>query len=238
MNFFEMAEVYAFNNARRERLLNKAKAQGSKLEQIRFVVDYFLNNLPVSEILEIDCVDPTYLKLFEYDYSFIDDSIPRKQTFEFYTPNKMAITLHQADNDKRNGKIAKIYPTIFALKKGTCKMFANEIKRFAMDFDIDCEIIEEPAYCYDGFCGTNIKNQPVEKNNLCLMHHYYNIIKIDGKEYKIDIANFLSALDYLKNNPETKPFSIEDFYFSPDLESNPFNEIKNFVCPVRAIVPD
>ena len=43
MNFFEMAEVYAFNNARRERLLNKAKAQGSKLEQIGFVVDYFLS---------------------------------------------------------------------------------------------------------------------------------------------------------------------------------------------------
>lgn len=241
MNYFEMAEVYQFNNARREKLLNRAKQFDTKLEQIKFVVDYFLNNLPVSEILEIDCVDPLYLKLFEYDYSFLEDhkaTFPRKQVYDYYTPTNKAITLHQADNDVRNGKVAKIYPTIFALKKGTCKLFANEIKRFAMDFDIECEIIEEPAYCYDGFCGFNIKNEPVEMNNLRLMHHYYNVITLDGKQYKIDIAAFLSALDFLKKNPQTKPFTIEDFYFSPNLEKNPFNEIMCYECPVRAKVID
>ena len=241
MDYFGMVDVYQFNNARRERLLNKAKEQATKLEQIKFVVDYFLNNLPMSDILEIDEVDPMCLKLFEYDYSFLEDhraSFPRKQVFEYYTPTKKAITLHQADNDIRNGKVAKIYPTIFALKKGTCKMFANEIKRFAMDFDIDCEIVEEPAFCYDGFCGFNTNNERVELNDLRLMLHYYNIITLNGKQYKIDIAGFLSALDFMKNNPQYNPFTIEDFYFSPNLERSPFNEIKQYTCPVRGKVND
>ena len=67
MNYFEMAEVYAFNNARREKLLNRANQFDTKLEKIKFVVDYFLNNLPINELLEIDEVEPLFLKLFEYD---------------------------------------------------------------------------------------------------------------------------------------------------------------------------
>ena len=238
MNYFEMAEVYQFNNARRERLLDKANQLSTKLEKIKFVVDYFLNNLPLSEILEIDSVDPLYLNFFRYDYAFLDDTIPRKQSPDYYNLTASAITLHSVDNDIRNGQRAKIYPTIFALKKGTCKMFANEIKRFAMDFDIDCEIISENSYCYDNFLGYNVNDEIVEINDLHLMHHYYNIITIDGIEYKIDIAGFLSALDYLKNNPKIESFDIDEFYFSQSLERNPFNEIKNYAPPIRTKMPE
>ena len=57
-------------------------------------------------------------------------------------------------------------------------------------------------------------------------------------KYKIDIAGFLSALDFMKNNPQYNPFTIEDFYFSPNLERSPFNEIKQYTCPVRGKVSD
>ena len=233
MNYFEMAEVYQFNNARRERLLDKANQLSTKFEKIKFVVDYFLNNLPLNEIMEIDEVDPMFLTLFKYDYAFLDDIIPRKQSPDYFNITDSSITLNAVDNDIRNGQKAKIYPTIFALKKGTCIMFANEIKRFAMDFDIDCKIISENSYCYDNFLGHNINGDIVDINELHLMHHYYNIITIDGIEYKIDIAGFLSALDYLNNNPEIKSFDIDEFYFSQSLERNPFNEIKGYVCPLK-----
>ena len=37
MNYFEMAEVYQFNNARREKLLNRANKFDTKLEKIKYI---------------------------------------------------------------------------------------------------------------------------------------------------------------------------------------------------------
>ena len=92
--------------------------------------------------------------------------------------------------------------------------------------------------CYDNFLGYNVNDEIVEINDLHLMHHYYNIINIDGINYKIDIAGFLLALDYLKNNPKIESFDIDEFYFSQSLERNPFNEIKNYAPPIRTKMPE
>lgn len=236
MNIRQMAEVYQFNNNRRQRLLDEAKKQPTKFEQLQFVVDYFLNNLPVETICQIDEVPLSKLKLFKYDYSYLEDynePYSRYQPSEEYAPGCYAITLPQADVDKRGKRQAKIYPTTFALKKATCQMFANEIERFAMDFDIDAKIINEFQYCYDGFVGKNKKFEPVNRNRIIKMNHYYNIVTIDGKTYKIDIAGLLSTLDFIERNPGLMTIDISSFYFSENLTSTPFETSQNIVSSLQ-----
>ena len=215
MDFYEKQQVYIFNNERRARLLSEAQKQPTSYKQMQYVVDYFLNNLPANEIAKIDNVSPDKIKLFEYDYSFLDDinePFPRVQTREYYTSGKSVITLHQADVDCRNGKKIRIYPTIFALKKATCQMFANEIERFAMDFGIDSEIIKKFTECYDHFDGKNTNGDKVQQNRIKKMLHFFNVFNIDGKQVKVDIAGALTAIDCMKHNPEISEINIKDFY--------------------------
>ena len=228
MNTYQIQQVYAFNNARRENLLNEAQKQNSLLEKIKYVVDYFINNLDENEILEID--NTKQFTPFKYDYSFLDDlSEPfgRQQNIVYYENGYFAKTLPQADNDPRDRNV-KIYPTIFALKLATCKMFANEIKRFALDFGIKCDIIKKSSYCYDYFNGKNVNYKPVNTNRIVRMVHYYNIIEIDSEKYRIDIPSLLTALDYMENNPDAPKIDISDFYFSKNLEKDSFSKAYSY----------
>ena len=228
MDFYDKQQVYIFNNERRNRLLLEAQKQPGISKKMQYVVDYFLNHLPANEIAKIDNVFPDKIKMFQYDYSFLDDNnepFPRQQTREYYTPGRSALTLHQADVDSRSGKKAKIYPTIFALKKATCQMFANEIERFAMDFGIDSKIMTKITACYDYFDGKNINGEKVQQNRIENMLHYYNILTLDGKQVKVDIAGALTAIDCMKNNPSVSQINTADFYFSEDIDSNPFESL-------------
>lgn len=228
MDFYDKQQVYIFNNERRSRLLFEAEKQVSPAAKMKYVVDYFLNNLPASEIAKIDNVPTDKIKLFKYDYSFLDDQnepFPRKQVSEFYAPGRSAITLHQADTDSRNGKKAKIYPTTFALKKATCQMFANELERFAMDFGIESKIEKKVTPCYDFFDGHNSNGGKVNQNRIENMLHFYNIMTIDGKQVKVDIAGALTAVDCMNNNKAIPKIDMSSFYFSEDLNSNPFENI-------------
>ena len=83
MDFYDKQQVYLFNNERRHSLLSEAQKQPSAAKKMQYVVDYFLNNLPANEIAKIDNVSPDKIKMFEYDYSFLDDinePFPRLQT--------------------------------------------------------------------------------------------------------------------------------------------------------------
>ncbi len=100
-------------------------------------------------------------------------------------------------------------------------MFANEIKRFAHEFGIECEIVKTLETCYDNFNGITTAQKPPRTNRLINMHHYYNIVTIDGKKYKIDVAGYLTAQDFNKNYPEAI-IDCQDFFFSENLNKKPF----------------
>lgn len=225
MDQFEMAEVYIFNNERRDRLLQAANEQPTPFLKLKFVVDYFINNLSLEQIAKIDTVPIESVKLFEYDYSFLEDynsSFSRIQKVYEYKPGVFAYTLTQADTDLRD-RTTRIYPTIFALKMATCQMFASEIQRFAMDFGIDSKIQDAISYCYDNFSGSLTNLEHINYDRIVKMHHYYNILNIDGEELKVDIAGFLTALDYNENHPQVQ-IDTSNFYFSPQTKTSPFND--------------
>ena len=132
------------------------------------------------------------------------------------------ITLPAADDIRVGLEHISIYPTIYALKLGTCKMFANEIRRLCHDLNIKCKIHDELANCYDKFDGTSTTGKPINTNRIMKMHHYYNIITIDDVDYKLDIAGALTAMDYNQNQTGLL-IDPARFYFSQEFETNPFD---------------
>lgn len=236
MDVYQLHELYVFNNERRENLLKKALEKPTKFEQMQFVVDYFLNNLPLETIAEIDGVNPKVVFPFAYDYSFLEDyssENSRVQHYREYKPGAFGYTLPMGDNDVRVRPPIKIYPSIFALKMATCQMFASEIARFALDFGIDCKIIKKFTPCYDNFIGTDTKFNQMAYDRLIHMNHYYNIITIDGVDYKIDIAGGLTCLDFNKNHPESA-VDPNLFYFSTK-DINPFEPM---IPPMKLVSAD
>ena len=223
---FEMAEIFNFNNARRASLLAHAKEKPTKFEQLKLIVDYFLNILDVSEIAKIDGVSNDKVIPFIYDYSFIEDyeAFPRMQYAREYTPGGYAPTINMSITDENN---LRIYPSIFTLKMATCQMFASEIARFSKDLGIDCEIVSKITSCYDHFEGTNEIGERLSTDQIVNMKHYYNVINIDGKKLKIDIAGGLTGVDYNRNHSGSA-VDLSRFYFSENLNLNPFNHIVSF----------
>lgn len=229
MSFDDMRDIYLFNNARREALLAEALKQPSATQQMQFVANYFLNNLPTEQIAKIDNVSPRDILPFKYDYSFLEDyatHMVREKESRRYNGSRFGITLQQADVDKRGKEKINIYPTTYSLKMGTCIMFAAEIQRFSHDFGLPCEIVDEMAYCYDKFDGKSTEGEPIKTNRIVKMHHYYNILTIDGKKYKLDIAGALTAQDFNKEHPTIK-IDPSVFYFSEDFSSKPFEDRYN-----------
>lgn len=227
MNYKEIELLYKFNNEIRDRLLLESSFQKTPFDKIKFIVDYFLSNLDKNIILKID--NAIQFEPFSYDYSFLEDfSDPygRQLTIKFLN-GIYAHTLHQADIDQRDNT-TKIYPSIFALKRGTCQMFANEIKRFALDFGLDCKIEKTFSYCYDCFDGKNRNNKPIHTNRIIKMQHYYNLIKIDDKFLKIDVAAILTALDFMEKNPDAPLIDISNLYFSDKHNYNPFENMNDY----------
>lgn len=228
MNYQEMRDSYIFNNQRRERLLGFASKKNNNLDKLKYVVDYFLNKLPADEIAKIDNVPKASILPFEYDYSFLQgnrEQFTRKQTPREYEKGKFAISLSHADNDLRVKPHIRIYPNVYTVKRGTCIMFASELKRFAVDFGIDCEIVDEFTVCYDHYDGETSEGDAYKTDRLVEMHHYYNVFNVDGETFKIDIAGALTAMDFNKNHKEQK-INVKDFYFTDKLKNNPFNNIQ------------
>lgn len=220
----EMHEIYLFNNERRSFLLSKALEKPTPFEQMKYVVDYFTNTLPAEEIMSID--DTENVIQFCYDYSYLEDynaTFGRMQFCRAYKQDTFGITLPMAITDIRQRDL-RIYPTIFALKLATCRMFASEIARFAMDFGIECKIENEITPCYDNFFGMNQALQHTYIDRVIDMNHYYNTIIIDGQKLKIDISGILTGIDFNTNHPEC-PIDVSEFYFSQHTTSNPFKNI-------------
>lgn len=226
LNFREMQELYIFNNHRRDMLLQEANKFDFAIEKIKFVVDYFLNNLSPEQTALIDEVPISKLSLFKYDYSFLqghNDQFTRKQEVREYAPGRYGYTLSQCDCIRYEDELIHIYPNVYALKMATCIMFANELKRFAVEFGIDCEIVNKLTPCYDFYKGQTSEYKPLETDRIINMNHYYNIFEFDGVKYKIDIAGALTAADFNANHPEQK-IDLTKFYFSTDLSENPFEK--------------
>lgn len=227
MSFQEKHDIYVFNCERRESLLNEALKQSTPEEQMQFVVDYFLNKLDTKTIAKIDGVEESKVVPFKYDYSYLEDygsdDIRRKEVREWGRWN-YGFNLSPADIDNRQKEQVRIYPAIFALKMGTCVMFASEIQRFAYDFGMAGEIAQKIDVCYDKFQGTSTENKPISTDRLIKMHHFYNIISSGEDKFKIDIAGFLTAEDFNKNHPEYS-VDLSEFYFSRNLGEGPFAKL-------------
>ena len=227
MSFKEMHDIYVFNCGRREALLSEAMKLDLPEERIQFVADYFLNKLDKSVIAKIDGVTEDKVVPFKYDYSYLEDygtdDIRRKEVRK-WGDCRYGFNLPQADVDNRKKEQVRIYPAVYALKMGTCIMFASELQRFAYDFGMDGKIVQKMDFCYDKFDGKSTENKDIHTDRLIKMHHFYNVFEVDGKQFKIDIAGLLTAQDFNENHPDLK-VDLNRFYFAQDSEKGPFAEI-------------
>lgn len=218
--------IYEFNNSQRQKLLTAANTLPSPEKRLEFVVQYFINKLTPEETKKIDGVETTNPEPFLYDYSYLEDfgaTTARQKKERRYNKFFTGVTLPMADIDRRGDEKINVYPTIFALKLGTCIMFAAEIQRFCHDFGIKGKIVSEPAYCYDHFDGKSTEFEDIKTDRIIKMLHYYNVVEIGTKKYKIDIAGYLMAEDYNTNHPQN-PINPQYFYFSTTHE-NPFDQL-------------
>lgn len=232
IDFYSRNKINTYNNYIRERFLNRAMQMPSDREKVQFVVDYFTNNLPKDIIASIDDVSENRVVDFAYDYSFVkgnETPFPRKQERIRY-PMGFGVTLTSGDVDLEVVGRPRIYPTLYSLKMGTCIMFANEIQRIMAKLGIKSKMIETPigVDCYDRFTGTDVEFNKIDTNDIKKIKHFYNIVEIDGKKYKIDIAGFLTAKDFNKHKPSKykENIDITRFCMTEDLNGNPFEEIK------------
>lgn len=236
MSFQEMHDIYVFSCERRQALLAEAQKQETPEMQMQFVADYFLNRLDTRQIAKIDGVDEKDVVPFKYDYSYLEDygsdDVRRKEVRK-WGRWRYGFNLPQADVDNRKKEQVGIYPAMYAIKMGTCIMFANEIQRFSYDLGIDCKIEQTLDYCYDNFDGFSTENKEMHTDRLIKMLHYYNVVSIGGQDFKLDIAGFLTAEDFNENHPELE-IDLSQFYFTEDIDKNPFAEtskkytIKNY----------
>ncbi|MBE5758130.1 MAG: hypothetical protein E7345_04315 [Clostridiales bacterium] len=229
----DMQRIYTYNNLRRARLLNRANKLSTDKEKAQFIVDYFTNNLPKNIIAEIDDVEEKDVVNFTYDYSYVkggETPFARKQQRIKY-PLGHGMTLSCVDRDFDVDGRPKIYPTIFSLKSGTCVMFAHEIKRLLSSLNINCQIIETEhgVDCYDHFDGMDTQGNKINVNTIKKIKHAYNIIELDGKQIKIDIAGYLTANDYNNNHPlgKSHPIDPTKFCMTEDISHNQFEEVSS-----------
>ena len=224
------SRIKDLNDSRREVLINKALELNSESERAQFIIDYFTSQLPKSVIAEIDGVNEKDVVPFQYDYSWISGNetpFARKQK-SVKSPigegKTFSIGLH--DRDVPGNPI--IYPSVIGLKLGTCKVFSHEIARLMHSVGVECTIIEteNPVDCYDLFEGADEEGNHISVNTIKPIKHIYNVLTINGKQYKVDIAGYLTAIDYNKNNPNgiKNPIDINQFIMNEDLSSQPFTE--------------
>ena len=222
-----LAEIYKFNNNQRQRLLDAALKLNSPEEQLRFIALYMINGLPPEVIASIDNTTVKNIKDFKYDYSFLEDLSTnqnrQREVRPFCDDSGFATSLNQGDCLRCGKTQVRIFPSFYAVKMGTCVMFANEIKRFAHELGLECDIAETLECCYDNFDGTTTKGKPLKTDRIIKMHHYYNVITLNGERLKLDIAGLLTAQDFNKNHPEAT-INLEDFFFSKSVSSKPFEE--------------
>ena len=227
MSFKDKQEIYLFNCKRRQILLEEALKQETSEKRLQFVADYFLNRLSDKQTAKIDNVDSKNIVPFKHDYSFLEDygsDLIRKNEERKWGGYNFGFTLPQADVDNRGTEKIKVFPTTYSLKMGTCIMFASELQRFAHDFGVSGKIVQVFDYCYDNFDGFSTDNKKINTDRLIKMKHFYNVFMIDGKEFKLDIAGFLTAEDFNRKHPELK-IDLNEFYFSENIENNPFSKL-------------
>lgn len=222
-------DIYLFNNNRRERLLIEASKENTKRAQMEFVVKYFLNKLNANIVAQIDETTESNIKPFKYDYSYLDDYASndvRRKSVREYKRGRYGVTLPAADVERCGDDKLKVYPTIYALKQGTCVMFASEIARIAHKLNIPCKIVGKLDYCYDKFDGKSLEAKDIKTDRIVKMLHYYNIVTIDGVEYKIDIAGALTAEDLKHYHPDKKIDSKEFIFANPN-SKNPISALNS-----------
>ena len=225
-------KIRDLNDARRDNLINKALELDGEMARAKFIVDYFTSQLPKNIIAEIDGVNEKDVVPFQYDYSWIKGSetpYARKQ-IKVKSPvgegSTFSIGLLDIDVPGR----PMIYPSIIGLKLGTCKSFSHEMARLMHSVGVECKIVEteHPEDCYDLFEGADVEGNHISVNTIKPIYHFYNVLTINGKEYKVDISGYLTAQDYNKNHPDgiKDPIDITQFIMNENLECKPFTEAR------------
>ena len=223
--------IMLLSRKRFQNLVNYAKSIKDPMERLTFLIDYFLNKTDESVAKQID--ETNSFMPFEYDYSFLylpgEERIARNRSCgSWLSSTSLADSISDPNvvqiNNQGQKSFSHEYVSMFATKMGTCKMIANEFQRlmfycFADDCQKPnqsnraninnlCAIINKDAFCYDFYDSKSLK-----VNEVRLMNHYYNVVTIGGKKYKIDIAGALTMLDYAKNfgqkNPDLSSFICE-----------------------------
>ena len=179
-------KIMTLNDIRRENLINKANELPDEFDRAKFIVNYFTSNLPKEVIAEIDEVKEREVIDFRYDYSYVKGSetpYARKQI-----PSKSPIcdgcTFSIGIHDRDVPGKPMIYPSVLALKLGTCKIFSHEMARLMHSVGVKCEIYEtdHPVDCYDIFNGVDEEQNPININTIKPMYHIFNILNItEGK---------------------------------------------------------
>ncbi len=234
----QIGAILECNEKRRDNLLEMAKSLDSESARARFVVDYFTNKLPKETIASIDEVEENKVSNFSYDYSYIKGNSmfeTREQKsvgFSYSGGYVSGKTIMSTGNDIFIEGRPKIFPSIFALKMGTCTMFAHEMKRLMHELDVPCDLIETdtPIDCYDLYSGKDeAEGTPINVNGISKIYHAYNIITLNGEPLKVDIAGYLTAQDFNEKHPigRENPIDPDNFYFSQNINENPFQGADN-----------
>ncbi|MBQ8451776.1 MAG: hypothetical protein IJ538_03260 [Clostridia bacterium] len=232
-------EAIKVSRMRYKNLIKHAKKISNDEEKLAYLIKYFLNELDSEEIKQID--GTSEFIPFIFDYSFLyDPRENRQQSFRFCEGLHIRSSC-EALTDSRLSSKPKEYATVFAAKMATCEMLANEFQRLMFDafvensndydlfnkYPIDnlCKIIcREKENCYDHYEGYFMAtDKSVKIDRVIPMLHYYNLVTLNGKKYKVDLAGSLMAMDYAKNNG-LKGVDLTDFIREISSESELKNE--------------
>ena len=204
-DFFTLRSLKQLNDEKRLELLEQVSNIDGEFDKIAFIVEKFLSE-------------------YKFDYSVLKSPIEfndRRQymmPFEYKGRTFFCSTTRPLDTEEKYR--LPMTPSLHSLKMGTCFSFSTELEWFAKEFGINNEKINEVVTCYDGY-------QTVKpENEIRRMLHYYMIMNLDGKDYKIDVAGALMAMDYKKKYPQVD-ISASDFVFVEPNRENPFDKLLN-----------
>lgn len=198
------------NHELRLKLKDEASAFSSEFDKMQYICQKFLTE-------------------YEYNYSgltyineFYNGRPHKTKTFVHNGKSykACAINVYNAifdDGDKKPNE-TQVFHYVHALKMGVCKSFAQEIEWFAKEFNLKSEVVKCGTIGYDGW--VNPKGEytfPV----LTEQEHFYNVVTLDGVEYKIDIAGALMAKDYSKRFPN-RQVSPQQFVMVGKHTKSPF----------------
>lgn len=210
LSFDTIKNLKDCNHALRLKLRDEARAFSSEFERMQHVckkllTEYEFNYSELYFFNELDNGRQHKTKKFNYN----------GKEYKAYAID-MKSAIFDIDEEKPNE--TPVFHYVHALKMGVCKSFAHEIEWFAKEFGLKSEIVVCDTIGYDGWVNPKGEyTSPV----LTKQEHFYNVVNLDGVEYKIDIAGALMAKDYGKRFPNSQ-VSPQQFVMVDKNAKNPF----------------